>query len=425
MPLPRHGSVRRRRPPQPDTVVPRVLLDVSPIGARPQSRTGLARVALSLAKGLAGNRDVCLKTCSWGSLAATDEFQSVRREFPELNGVAVRRGRLELAYMARNSSGRHPLPRVLWRGLGQAINRLRNPLAGVDLDAFDVVHSTYARFPRCLRGTSLPTVLTLHDLMPLRMPASYFEPGQAAITHRIVNGARSASWVACVSENTRHDFLDFTGYPVERAVVIPNGVDHGVFYPEADARFTEDVRRRFGIGDLPFVLTLSSLAPHKNLRMLIDAWSRCPGAGKGFLVAAGGRTTDPAALTHALGLEANARGLVLTGFLADEEFRALASSCQAFLFPSLYEGFGLPVLEALACGAPVICSNSTSLPEVVGAAGKLLDPNDGEAWTAAIQTALEMPLRKTPLKESLDRAAEFSWTKVADEYVRLYRKAIP
>ena len=402
----------------------RVLLDVSPIGPRPESRTGLARVALSLARALACHPDVFLQTCVWGSLAATADFEAVCREFPKLRGLSARPGMLERAYMAWHRTGRQPLPAFLWRRLGQMLNRSRNPLAGIDLGGFDVVHSTYARFPRCLRGTPSPSVMTVHDLTPLRLPAAYFEPGQAAIKRRIIDGARSASWVACVSQSTRNDFLDDSGFPAERAVVIPNGVDHEIFHPESDADFIRDVCRRYGVGTSPFVLTMSSLAPHKNLRMLVDTWNRCSAVKAGRLVIAGGRTTNPATLTHALGLDANVNGLVLTGYLADHEFRALASACQAFLFPSLYEGFGLPVLEAMACGAPAICANTTSLPEVVGEAGTLLGPDDGDAWAAAVLAALERHPRTTPCRASLDRAALFSWNNVAAEYVRLYREAV-
>jgi glycosyltransferase involved in cell wall biosynthesis len=407
-----------------DTPMPRVLLDISPIGVRPESRTGLARVSLALAKALASKPDVTLRTCAWGSLVATADFEEVRREFPELNGVAVKRGVIERTYMAGHRRARGLPPRLLWRSIGQAINRLRNPLRGIDLGTLDVVHSTYARFPHCLRGSSLPTVMTLHDLMPLRLPATYFESGQIGITRRIADSARSADWVACVSESTRRDFLDYSGFPENRAVVIHNGVDHDTFYPETDASLVEAVRQRLGIGSGPFLLTLSSLAPHKNLRMLIDAWASCNGSRAGALVVVGGRTTDPAALMRAVGVNANVPGLKLTGFLSDVEFRALASSCQAFLFPSLYEGFGLPALEAMACGAPVICSIRTSLPEVVGAAGVLLDPTDCSAWADAMKRAIGTAPRAAPSEASLARAASFSWSSTAVEYVRLYRRAL-
>lgn len=400
----------------------RLLLDVSPLGPTPESRTGLARVALALAQALAARDDIALRSCAWGSIAATAGFAAVLREFPELNGFLAARGFLERAALRLTGGPQPRLPVPVARVVGQIANLVRNPLAGVDLGAFDVVHSTYARFPRVVRRCGLPTVITLHDLMPLRMPAEWFPAGQVGITRRIVAGARRADRVVCVSESTRRDFLDHTGYPAERAVVIPNGIDHGIFHPEPDRGFVDGVLRKHGLADAPFVLTLSSLARHKNLRMLLDAWRRRPAGRPGSLVIAGGRTADVASLARGLGIGDDVRGVVVTGHVSDAEFRALATACQAFLFPSLYEGFGLPVLEAMACGAPVIAADRTSLPEVVGAAGTLLDPADEAAWAEHVGLALAAAPRERPHGPSLERAAGFSWERAAAAHAALYRR---
>lgn len=400
----------------------RLLLDVSPLGPTPESRTGLARVALALAQALAARDDIVLRSCAWGSIAATAGFAAVLREFPELNGLLAARGFLERAALRLTGGPQPRLPVPVARVVGQIANLVRNPLAGVDLGAFDVVHSTYARFPRVVRRCGLPTVITLHDLMPLRMPAEWFPAGQVGITRRIVAGARRADRVVCVSESTRRDFLDHTGYPAERAVVIPNGIDHGIFHPEPDRGFVDGVLRKHGLADAPFVLTLSSLARHKNLRMLLDAWRRRPAGRPGSLVIAGGRTADVASLARGLGIGDDVRGVVVTGHVSDAEFRALATACQAFLFPSLYEGFGLPVLEAMACGAPVIAADRTSLPEVVGAAGTVLDPADEAAWAEHVGLALAAAPRERPHGPSLERAAGFSWERAAAAHAALYRR---
>lgn len=403
-----------------------ILLDVSPIPAAAEKRTGLARVALSLGQALGRRPDLHLATCAWGSLAASAEFASVRQEFPALNGVHPRQSRLERLCSAKAAQ---PMPgsrwsRAFWHRAGQAVNQLRNPLAGVRLEDFDVVHSTYARFPRVVRQSGLPTVLTLHDIMPLRLPAARFPAGQVGVTRRIVTSIRPRDWVASVSEWTKADFLDITDHPADRVVVVPNGVDHEMFRPTVDGAAITEMRRRLGIGDGPFVLTLSSLAPHKNLTLLCDVWSRSSRLSSlGTLVVAGGRSTKPDELLSALGVARSALNFVVTGHVTDADFRHLASSCQAFLFPSLYEGFGLPVLEAMACGAPVVASNATSLPEVVGDAGTLLAPDDTNAWEAAIHAALARPLRMTADPDSLARAARFSWDNAAEAYASLYKMA--
>jgi glycosyltransferase involved in cell wall biosynthesis len=303
-------------------------------------------------------------------------------------------------------------------------NRLRNPLAGVDLQGFDVVHSTYAGFPRGVRRCGLPAVITLHDVMPLRLPPGDLPPGQVAITRRILANIRPSDWVACVSEWTRDDFLALQPHPRDHIVVIPNAVDHDVFRPVTDAAQLDELRGRYGLTDRPFLLTLSSLAAHKNLRFLINAWRRCGAANRGaVLVVAGGRTSDPVELAGMLGLDAAVPGLTVTGHVTDADVRGLASACQAFVFPSRYEGFGLPVLEAMACGSPVVASSATAIPEVVGTAGTLLPPDDEDAWTEALGTAACRPLRAAPCRAPIERAARFSWAQAAEGYAELYRRA--
>lgn len=405
----------------------RALIDVSSIPARPDKRTGLARVAIGLSQALARRPDVSISTCAWGSLAASHEFAAVREEFPELHGVQPRANAWErfCVERQRGSATSRGWWASFWHRTSQVTNRLRNPVRGISLDDFDVIHSTYAALPRVVRKSGRPTVLTLHDIMPLVSPHLRFPTEYAGIMRRIVGSIRSDDWIACVSEWTRSDFVSLTGHSPERVAVIHNGVDHSVFQPCGDMKAIATTKARLGIGDGPFVLSLSSLAPHKNLRLLFDAWSRDAAlACRGTLVIAGGRTTDLTSLTNALGISARAPNVLVTGHVSDTDFRHLASSCQAFLFPSLYEGFGLPVLEAMACGAPIIASDATSLPEVVGDAGILLPPEDVDAWGAAMKECLDRPVRRDPDSRAVQRAAAFSWDGAADAYVRLYRRAM-
>ncbi len=411
----------------PDLDCPRVLLDVSPITARAEGRTGLARVALSLGLALADRTDVVVSTCAWGSLVASDDFQGVRKEFPSLRGLSPRTGvwtRFCTAMLRAEANQSLSMGR-LWRIAGQVTNRLRDPLAGIDARSFDLVHSTYGRIPRVVRSARRPAVLTVHDVMPLRLPAKMLPAGQVGITRRILRSIRRDDWVACVSEWTRCDFLNVTNHPAEHAVVIPNGVDHAAFHPHTTAHEINSARLHFGLGDQPYLLTLSSLAPHKNLQMLLEAWKLGSGAARGCkLVLSGGRTRDLKAAMKSLGIDNIPEGVVLTGFVSDADFRALAAGAQAFLFPSLYEGFGLPALEAMACGAPVIASNRTSVPEVVGNTGQLLDPTRADDWAGAMTAAVAGPPRSNVDAASVRQAERFSWSDVAGRYVELYRRVL-
>jgi glycosyltransferase involved in cell wall biosynthesis len=267
-------------------------------------------------------------------------------------------------------------------------------------------------------------VITVHDLTPLRLPQAMVSRTQRAITRRIIESIQSGDHVACVSEATRKDFLEHTAHPAEMTSVIYNGVNHDVFRPQTDPEILRQTRVKFGLGDHSFVLTTSSLAPHKNLRLLVDAWRSIQPPSDGTLVIAGGRTASQAMVRDMLGIPESDRSIVVTGYVTDEEFRSLASACNAFLFPSLYEGFGLPVLESMAAGAPVIAADCTSLPEVVGTAGTLLAPNDRNAWREAIASAVAAPSRSQPHEPSLERARQFSWDRAAGEYVSLYRRLV-
>ena len=406
----------------------RVLLDVSPITPRPELRTGLARVALCLAQGLAADPGIDLSTCAWGSLRASRDFADVARQFPEIHATVPRTGVLEHWHerVRRAADAAGGSAAAVAHRLGQAINVVRNPLRGVDLAAFDVVHSTYARFPRVVRRAGRPTLLTLHDLTPLRLSEKMIDSAQRAITSRIVASIRPTDWVACVSEFTRHDFLAWCDHPPERVVAIPNGVDADAFGASAVPSDLADVRRRFGLGDAPFALTLSSLAAHKNLALLLRIWPdvRRSLGTPATLVVAGGKSADASSVRRSLGIGSEDTSIVTTGFVSDADFRGLAAATNAFLFPSLYEGFGLPVLEAMAAGAPVIVSNRTSVPEVVGAAGTLIDPADQTAWTAAVAAALAQPPRTSPHAASVARAREFSWERTVAGYRSLYERMV-
>jgi glycosyltransferase involved in cell wall biosynthesis len=401
----------------------RVLLDVSPIGSRPEARTGLARVSLDLASALALVPDIKLSTCAWGSVEASRQFQRVREEFPRLNGLAVKPGPVERAFLTASSLSRmhSRMATTVLHRCGQAINLCRNPLRGHDLTQFDVVHSTYARIPRIVRRQRRPAVITVHDLTPLKLPASLTSRQQVGITSRILRSIVPTDWVVCVSEHTRHDFLEHSSHPADRALVIHNGVNHEIFFPVRDRAILARTRSACGVGEAPFVLTLSSLSPHKNLALLAEVWPsirrQCPDA---LLVVAGGAAAQSEEVRAIFARRGDTSSIRFTGFVSDETFRALASTCQAFVFPSLYEGFGLPILEAMACGAPVICSDATSLPEVAGSAAALIDPNDASAWEKPVAEKLSAPLRDLPHADSIARAGEFSWSVCAWEHARLF-----
>jgi glycosyltransferase involved in cell wall biosynthesis len=401
----------------------RVLLDISPVTRDRTLHTGLARVACCLASALAARQDLEVECVGWGSVAATFEVRRFLADQSLLAAAPVRSGRLEVAYDRLYRRGTHP-PRLLVR-VGQVLNKVRNPLRGLDPSRYDVVHSTYAGFPRVLESWAARKVITIHDITAFRIPAAWVPPGQAAITRRIMASVRPHYWAVCVSEFTRRDFLSYRGHPAERSAVIPNGVDDGIFRPCKDAALIARTRARYAVPAGKYLLTLSSLAPHKNLRFLLKAWASIPDRAPDWtLVVVGGKTRDPSALASGLGLERTLlRQVHFTGFVPDEDLPPLLTAAQVFAFPSLYEGFGLPVLEAMACGCPVVASSRASLPEVVGAAGRLVDPDDLAAWSSALGEFARAAVRTAADDQSRVRAAAYSWSGVAAAYRTLYAGA--
>ena len=256
--------------------------------------------------------------------------------------------------------------------------------------ALDVLHCTTFRGPV---GASVPTVVTVHDLAILRAPEAFPR------WHRLYGKAgldrvlRAADAVVAVSEFTRSEVTALADVPAERIRVVPNGVD---------AVFTPDGPRAEG----DYVLAVATLEPRKNLRRAVDA-AREAGVELRVVGARGWGGVD-------------VEGWV--GEIPDAELAALYRGARCVVYPSLYEGFGLPVLEAMACGSPVVTSSATAMEEVAGGAAVLVDPLDASAIAAGIQEAIARRDELVPL--GIARAREFPWSRAADAVEALWREVV-
>ena len=259
-------------------------------------------------------------------------------------------------------------------------------------------------------------VVTIHDCAFLDR-AECFTPRFAAWLQWLVPKlARRVRQILTVSHYSKDRIADICRVPSEKIHVVHNGVDPR-FRPAADEEIAA-ARQSFGLPE-NYVLCVGSLEPRKNLPRLLEAWQQVfsqrsanhqcqPDSPKLVLVG----TT--AAVFASAKLEAPSDSVVLTGYVPDEVLPALYSGATAFVYPSLYEGFGLTVLEAMACGTPVICSSTTSLPEVAGDAAILVDPNDTASIGSAIESLLsDEPLRNSLRARGLTRAQEFTWDRAA------------
>jgi glycosyltransferase involved in cell wall biosynthesis len=260
-------------------------------------------------------------------------------------------------------------------------------------------------------------VVTVHDLAFRRFPETA-PHGTRWWLGRLDRTLADAARIIAVSESTRRDLIELYDVAPDRVVVIPHGVDRDAFRPEPP-REVEAVRRRFGI-DGPYLLSLGGIEPRKNLPNLIRAFAALPADARPSLVIAGagvawnpegGRLLD-AALAE---LPADVRGRIrLVGYVSGAEKSALIAGARAMVYPSLYEGFGLPLLEAMACGTPVLTSNVSSLPEVAGGAALLVDPQDVDSIREGMHRLLtDDQLRSRLAEAGTSRAAAFSWTETA------------
>ena len=265
-------------------------------------------------------------------------------------------------------------------------------------------------------------VTTVHDLVPLRLPALVPARHRWAVRSLLGAALRRAQRVIAVSETTRGEILARYRLPPDRVVVVPEAAAPHFGPPSPSALAA--TRTQYGLSR-PYVLFVGFLEPKKNLGVLLEAVAALRRTGAWgdtelIVVGAPGWGPDPVARAHALGLGGVVR---FVGAVADAELPGLYGGALAFAFPSLWEGFGLPALEAMAAGAPVVASNRGALPEVTGGAALLVDPAPQPLAEALEQLLTDPPLRERLRLAGLARAAEFSWERTARETLKVYRAA--
>ncbi|HUG16574.1 MAG TPA: glycosyltransferase family 1 protein [Thermomicrobiales bacterium] len=311
---------------------------------------------------------------------------------------------------SRAPTGR-PLIRIAWEQTVGFMVARRHRL--------DLVHAPVNVTPLV---TLCPRVVTIHDLAFHHFPEQYPGPQQRYLRAMTRLSVRRATRVIAVSEATRQDVIVTYGCAPERVVTVPNGVSTE-FRP-----LPEDVvaafRKSEGLAE-HFILFLGTLQPRKNLETLLRAYARAhTDAGWSLVVAgAAGWSYDPIFdMARDLGLADKVR---FAGYVPPERLPLWYNAAGMLVYPSLYEGFGLQLVEAMACGTPVIASNTSSLPEVVGNAGLLVGARDVDGFARAIVTLARSPEMRADLRaRGVRRAASFSWEATADRTLSVYREAV-
>jgi alpha-1,3-rhamnosyl/mannosyltransferase len=286
----------------------------------------------------------------------------------------------------------------------------------------DVLHVPYFWSPLAL---PCPLVTTIHDMIFDRYPEYMPRPHLRAVYWLSSRAAiRRSRRIIAVSEATRADILAYGGGDVGRVRVVPEGVEPS-FAPVRDPAALRAIRERYALPER-YVLALGARRPHKNIARLVEAFAAVADDLPHTLVLAGDadRRFDDEAAPALRHLRSRGR-VVETGFVAETDLPALYSMAELFVQPSIIEGFGLPVLEAMACGCAVACADSSSLPEVAGDDALLFDPRDSAAMAMVLRAALGAPaLRADLARRGRTRAAAFSWERTARETLGVYHAAV-
>jgi glycosyltransferase involved in cell wall biosynthesis len=273
-----------------------------------------------------------------------------------------------------------------------------------------------------LRG--VPTVLTVHDLIFRQTPEHHKPLNRWYLTSTMPLYCRRADHIIAVSETTRRDLIAAYHLPPEKITVIHEAADPR-FQPQPPTG-QDRVRAVYGLPE-QFLLYVGTIEPRKNLERLLESWAplyrlgECPP-----LVIAGKRGWLSDGFFAALEASPARAGVILTGYVPDSDLAALYSAATAFIWPSLYEGFGLPPLEAMACGTPVLSSNASSMPEVVGDAAVLFNPGNADELRECLRSVVRSrALRRDLSLRGLARAATFSWQRTAEETLQIYDRYVP
>ncbi len=412
-----------------------VIFDISSVGDNVKTRTGIARVAWTLANLLHQELGDDLSFSATGSIEASLQTERLLNSLPNLRSAIY-----PVSELARNINARlnqqsqsnaiGKAQRATLVNISRLLNITRKPIDPQVLAKADLFHSSYPRIPQQIRK-ALPNrhLQTVYDLTPLLLDDKYFVPGQRGITQRLIDTIAPDDWVTTISNSARNDLLDRRKLDPEKVVTIYLAASPELFYPVMDDTAIQSVKQKYNLPEGNYFLSLHSLALHKNMDHLISCFQQLLAQEKTHdlhLVICGGNrdTVGATIVANRLTLEEQ-KYIHFTGFVDDADLAAIYSGAIGFIFPSLYEGFGLPLLEAMQCGCPAISSNAASLPEVLGDAGFSIAPTDRDSLCAAMLDLYHSPqLRARYSQQSRDRASLFSWKKTLDETLALYQRIL-
>lgn len=319
------------------------------------------------------------------------------------------------------------LKKLLLKGYRESLRLLANPTKqeAQTYQGFDIFFSPYHPAPKYLREKKkLITFSTIHDLIPLKFP-KFFNVNKKEFFDRILKKTKPWHYFFALSESTKADMCHYYSVPPEKIFIVNSAPPSDLFYPVKDTEQLLSMRKKYKI-DGPYILSLATHEPRKNIPFLVDSFIQlleerpCTDLK---LVLAGTQGWGNERLMSKV--KRHPKHIILTGFVEDMDLAALYSDALAFVYPSLYEGFGLPPLEAMSCKTPVIVSDRSSLPEVVGSAGLYIDPTNTEDLVSKILEVYENEsLRKTLSEKACARAQEFNWKRNTASALKAFQSVL-
>lgn len=413
-----------------------VILDTSVLGIgfyHRQAQTGVSRVVERLLTGLWQADEVTLSLAASTHLAETMRHARtlLGEEGPSFMNRRTERGQARIENMLLSPFAVGSLPtKAIREGFYRTRKSLRADEARFDTRQWptgSIYHAPFYPIPEAVANDrAVRTVQTINDLIQIFHPEWFLESDNTL--QRTLDALPPDAEIVTISEATKQDFCNHTRTNPARVTTIRLAASPTLFYRVTDPSAIQAVRRQYNLGDSPYLLSLATFEPRKNIDHLIRCFTQVVQSGdisadvKLVLVGTKGwkfdRIMDELAQNDALRSR-----FVVTGFVPDARLASLYSGALGFAYPSLYEGFGLPPLEAMQCGLPVITSAIPSLSEVVGEAGISVPPTDADALSQAIITVINSPSVRTDLSaKARARASLFSWETFIAEHIALYKR---
>ena len=419
-----------------------VLFDIGMLGARRGNtveQTGVFRAAEELARGLSESTKCSVRFCAEMSVASAADYLA-GSDFGKDAKFAHSARQIRLSrliqpasdYISATASDRRLSQRLLRRLMSLTSGPVHTAASHISSETFrwaDIYHTPHAQLRPQLANRRDPRPLpfvTVYDLIALKFP-QYYEPWFVAGMRKHLANICNHSVIA-ISQCTKTDILNHFKCDASRVFVVPLAAAQS-FYPVKDSEAIQRTRDRYSIPPGPYVASLCTLEPRKNLDFIIRSFARLireTNISDLNLVLMGNAGWQMHKIRNALEECSDVKErIVFTGHVQDRDLASLYSGAIVFVYMSLYEGFGLPPLEAMQCGVPVLTSNTSSLPEVVAYGGQMLDPTDADGFCQTVLRLVNNPEERRHWgKRALERASEFSWSRTIDHLVSAYQEGL-